>query len=111
MRETVDLLVEPDRAQSLIPSRDDHSESEADHIASILKDLPECRADEDAIRQPPDEPERRCVIHVILHHRARAIGLKCVFVPSEAVRALLLKIISKPSARLPRGDARAPTNG
>jgi hypothetical protein len=46
----------------------------------------------------------------ILHHRARAIGLKCVFVPPEAVRALLLKI-GKASARLPRGDARAPTNG
>ena len=61
------------------------------------------------IRQPPEKPERRCVIHAILHHRARAIGLKCVFVPPEAVRALLLKI-GKASARLPRGDARAPTN-
>ena len=30
--------------------------------------------------------------HVILHHRARAIGLKCVIVPPEAVPALLLKI-------------------
>ena len=77
-----------------------HSESEADHVASILKDLPECRADEDAIRQPPEEPERRRVIHAILHHRARAIGLKRVFVPPEAVRALLLKI-GKASARLP----------
>src|SRR5688500_14864187 len=104
MRETVDLLaLELDQAQSLIPSRSDHSESEADHVAAIPKDPSECRADEDAIRQPPDEPERRCVVHVILHHRARTIGLKCVFVPPEAVRALLLKI-SKPSARLPRGD-------
>src|SRR4029453_15282924 len=86
-----------------------HSESEADHIAAILKDLPECRADEDAIRQPTEEPERRGVIHTILHHRASAIGLKCVFVPPEAVRDLLLKS-GKASARLPRGDARAPTN-
>src|SRR5688572_24634818 len=86
-----------------------HSESEANHVASILKDLPECWGDVEAVREVPDDPERRRVIHAILHQGARSFGLKNVLVPPEAVRAFLLKI-SKAPTRLPSGDARAPAN-
>ena len=52
----------------------------------------------------PKSPSGGVYIHAILHRRARAMGLKCVIVPPEAVRALLLKI-GKTSPRLPRGRA------
>src|SRR4249920_2097444 len=89
-------------------SRDD-SKPQANHVASVLKDLSERWADEEAVRQPAQDAEWRRVVHTILHDRALAVGAKRVLVPPEAVRASLLKI-DKASTRLPARDARAPSH-